>query len=194
LIAGIFNGDAIASINQHARDEIQGLLRAADDDDLRRLAKHCARAAQVHGNRLAQRDAAASRPIIKGAHRCLARVAQQHAAPHFKGEDFDIAAAVRKIVAQTRRLLTQKIRLGRSAHGAPVAGQANFDAAGAWVGPGGGQDVRDISARARTAHHEPFCQKLFIGQHHHGSGNVQLLRQLARRGQTFRAAHDASQD
>ncbi len=90
--------------------------------------------------------------------------------------------------------LPRKLALGRRAHGAPVARQSNFDAAGAWAGPAGGQDVRDIRARAPAAHHEAFCQQLFIGQHHHGSGNVQLLGQLARRGQAFGAAHDAPQN
>ena len=194
LVAGVFNGDAIAPLDQHACHQVQGLLRAADDDDLRWVAEHGARAAQVHGNRLAKRDAAARRPIIQCAYRCPACVAQQHAAPHLKGEDFDITAAVCKIVARTRRRLAQEIRFGRGARGAPIAGQANFDAAGARAGAAGGQDVGDVSSRAAAAHHEPFRQQLFVGQHHHGSGNVQLLGQFTRRGQPFRVAHDPPQD
>jgi len=45
LVARILHGDAIAAFDQYSRDQVQRLLRAADDDDLRRIAIHGTRAA-----------------------------------------------------------------------------------------------------------------------------------------------------
>jgi hypothetical protein len=53
-VARVLDDRAVARIEQQARDEVEALLRAVDDDDLLRVAGEAARPVQVFGKRLAQ--------------------------------------------------------------------------------------------------------------------------------------------
>src|SRR5262249_21365045 len=64
-IARILDPDRAAALEEHAAREGEGLLRAADDHDLRGLASNGARRAQVLGDGLAQ-DREAHRVVVGG--------------------------------------------------------------------------------------------------------------------------------
>ena len=53
LVAGVLDPRGVTRIEEYPRREIDGLLGAGHDDDLRRLAAHGARLAEVGGDRLA---------------------------------------------------------------------------------------------------------------------------------------------
>ena len=53
--AGIFEPDRIAAVDQHAADQVEGLLRAVDDEYLLDIAGDAAVCPQMLGDRLAQR-------------------------------------------------------------------------------------------------------------------------------------------
>ena len=63
-------------LDEDPDNEIERLLGATDDNDLRRIADHCARAPQVSGDGFAKREAPGSRAVIKLAHGSLPRVPQ----------------------------------------------------------------------------------------------------------------------
>src|SRR5580700_5071447 len=118
LVLRIFDGDGISAFDQDARDEIECLLRAVDDDYLRRIANDRARASHVDCNGFAQRKAAGRRTVVELANWGRAGVAQQDAPPHLERKSLDVAAAsVGKIVAERNRATTGKVYGRRNAGG-----------------------------------------------------------------------------
>src|ERR1017187_8179236 len=89
VILRIFNGYAVAALDEDPGNKIDGLLRTIDDDYFRRIANHAARAAKMRADGFAQ-DAAPSRlTIVELADWALSQMAQKGAAPHLEREVFD---------------------------------------------------------------------------------------------------------
>src|SRR5260370_5669443 len=76
LIARILDGDTIAAIYPHPRNQIQRLLRPVHNDHLRRITNHGARPLQVGRDSVAQGNVPRCRAIVKLAHRSFARMPQ----------------------------------------------------------------------------------------------------------------------
>ena len=64
-VAGVLDPGGVAGIEEHPRRQIDGLLSAGHDDDLRRLAAHGARLAEVGGDRLAKRRVARGITVVE---------------------------------------------------------------------------------------------------------------------------------
>jgi len=64
-IPRIFDPGQVARIQQHARDQVKGALRAGGEDDLFRRAVHATRDADVRGDSFAQRGVAV-RVLVEG--------------------------------------------------------------------------------------------------------------------------------
>jgi hypothetical protein len=103
VILRVFNGYAVAALDEYPGNQIDGLLRTIDDDHFRRIARHAPRAPKMSTNGFAQ-DAAPSRlTILELADWALSQMAQKGPSPHLKREVFDGASTEGKIVTDGMR-------------------------------------------------------------------------------------------
>ena len=96
-ITRLFERDDVAGLDQHARNDIDGLLGSADDDDIVGAAENAARAPDVRRDRFAQRRMAGRiGKIIEP--RAFAPCRLAHAAPPFgERKGVERRAAVAKV-------------------------------------------------------------------------------------------------
>ena len=99
LVAGVFDGDGVVGLDEDANDEVDGLCGAVDDDDLRRVADDATGSLKVGGDGFLKSGKAGGGCVIELVNARTASIAQQQAAPGFKGEDVDVTAAVDEVVA-----------------------------------------------------------------------------------------------
>ena len=118
LDIAVFDGDGVAAFDEDARDQVERLLRAVDDDHLRGIADDRAGATDMDGDGSAQREASGGGAVVEFAHRSFAGMAQENAAPHFEGESVHVAApAVSEIVAERNRAAAGEIHGGGDTRG-----------------------------------------------------------------------------
>ncbi|MNQ58752.1 hypothetical protein D3C85_729670 [compost metagenome] len=88
-IAGVLDGDPVAGLHQQLGAEADGLLGAAGDHHLRRIAGQPAAAAQVGGHQLAQAHIAGRVAITQARRRRLAPEARREARPGLEGKQVE---------------------------------------------------------------------------------------------------------
>src|SRR5215469_18154355 len=71
LVPRILNGDAMAALDQHSSDQIEGLLRTVHHDNLRRIADYRAGPSQMGADGLSQSRIAARLAVVKTGYRSL---------------------------------------------------------------------------------------------------------------------------
>jgi len=81
-VSGLFHPDTVAGVQQHMGDELQGLLRARRDHDLRRLAAHAAKRPQILRDSLTERHVAHRFAVREQVPRRLAPVSVQQPGPY----------------------------------------------------------------------------------------------------------------
>ena len=98
-VAGILDQSVVARIDEQAGEKLERLLRAADDDDLRRMTADPSVLRQVLGDGRPQRRRAGGLVVREIAHRGLSDARRDGALPLAQREAEDIRQAVQHLVA-----------------------------------------------------------------------------------------------
>ena len=83
-VAGFFKPDGVAGIEEDASGKIEGLLRAADDRDLLRIAVDAARGAEINGDNFTQMLQAGGIAVFETAREGIATMASDEVGPDFE--------------------------------------------------------------------------------------------------------------
>ena len=176
----------VAGVQEHARGEIERLLRPAEDDHLPRLAPHAARGAQVRGDGLAQRKQPLRLAVLQRPHARVAGRARDEARPggHRKRPQLGLAHLKRAEPVLHRLVRRQRRGVGRDA---PLAAHLRRLA-------GRRERVRHEGARAAARLEVPLGEELLVRVEHRNARHAQLERQLARGRNRLARAQLAGED
>lgn len=194
--AGVLEPHAVAGVEQHGRHQLEGLLRAADDEHLLRVAGDAAVGAQVQRNGLAQRRVAEGLTV---AHHVVARaapVAGRQPRPQRqrkgvegrqRGGEGACGGRQPRAVGQSRQHLRHR---GRKPHRAADVGTRL---------PGGRRHRRahvlaDEGPGADARLDQSFGSKAVVGLDHGGARHLQFTRQRAAGRQPLARGHGAGDD
>jgi hypothetical protein len=197
-IAGVLDPGIIAGVEQHARGQIEPLLRAGDHHHLLGVAAHAARGAQVLGDLLAQRAVAGRLAVAQQLGRRAAPVARHQARPiglreGLEGGQAGPKCARRACVARDRhRRSGQQRAAPRNLAGERAAGRGRLGDRGAQQVVG--QRAADIGARAWLPADVALGQQLLVGAHHGVARDAQLAGQCAAGGQARAGYQPAGQN
>src|SRR5262249_30302642 len=101
-IVRVLDGDAVAGIDEHARDQIQGLLRSTDDDDVSRVARDAPTRAKILGDGTAKRLIPLRRTIAQEPDRGPTQAACREAPPLKPGEIVHRGKRIAEVVSERR--------------------------------------------------------------------------------------------
>jgi hypothetical protein len=196
-VAGLLDPDRVARVGQDARGEVEGLLRAGDDDHLLGVAAHGARRAEVAGDGLAQRRVAGGVAVVEEVAARPTPVARDEPRPELEGEGVD----GRQPRAEGARREARDVD-GRRGEELPAlregAALARRRRRARRQRPRVEQlfrePPRDEGARARLPLDVAFGEELLVGVHHGVARDAQVCGQLARRGQARAGLEPAGED
>jgi hypothetical protein len=96
----LLDGHTVAAFYEHTSNEIESLLGAVDDNDLRRLANYRTGAAHMSADGFAQVEAPDRFAVVKLANRRHSCMPQQDLPPRLEGKSFHVASPVREVIAE----------------------------------------------------------------------------------------------
>ena len=193
VINRVFDPHGVAGLDQHFQHQIDRLLRAGDDHDLRGIAFHPTRRPQIARHRRAQRQRAARVAVAKPLRIDVPQLRGGQAAPDFQRALIQAAPpGVERQCAELRRVWRQSgiaPRRAGAAGGHRRLRNGRFRR-GKWL-----QHVtRNEGARASAALGIALGDQLLIHPHHQHTRHAQHLRQMSRGGQAAARSDGPAED
>src|SRR5215212_1337638 len=197
-VSGVLDPDCVTGVEEHARCEVKGLLRAGDHYDLLRLAPHGPRRSEVGRDLPPQRPVPRRVPVTKQRSRRPPPHVARDPAPH----------PIRKLVERRHArpecsrspYVSDRGRRGRRKQGStpaespPGAWGTGLDRRGPdaeqllWQGAG------DVGARTDLSFQIPFGEQVLESRHHGRAGYTELGGERTRRGQPLSGTETAGKD
>ena len=186
----------VPGIDEHARDQVERLLRARGDEHLPGPAVDAARAADVLDDRVAQGPFALGRAVVEVAPRRAARAAGEESRPRRRREVLVGGKTVTEVEARARR--ERGAEPGEARDAPAVGGESD----GARVRGSARRALRerlgelrsDVGSRALARARVALAEELVVGGEHGIARHGELRGERARRRQALAGAQGSGED